>query len=104
MRKALLTQILSAVAVIGAHGQNLSAEHPVFDSEGHYIAYVYADGKRDLYWYDAKWRMVMFTSREGKTTKYVYDPDGTMHVIPPDGVPFANGASLGGTCQSGLLV
>jgi YD repeat-containing protein len=88
MRKALAL-LLSLVIAVAGYGQTSTTEHPVFDSEGHYIAYVYADGKQDQYSYDGKWRMVMFTSRDGKTTKYVSHEVGTMSVIPPGGGPLS---------------
>jgi YD repeat-containing protein len=55
---------------------------PVFDAEGHYIAYNYTDGTHDWYTYDSSWRLVAFEGRDGKKTLYVYNADGTIKAIP----------------------
>ncbi len=84
MRKALI-QLLALATAISALGQTPSAERPLYDSEGRYVGYVYADGKADHYRYDDKWRMTHFVDRDGKTTLYVYRADGTMTTVHPDG-------------------
>lgn len=54
----------SFVAAAPLEGQAL------FDNQGHLTAYLYADGKQDLYSYDSSWRLTSFTGRDGVTTQY----------------------------------
>ena len=67
-------------------GVSLQAEIPpqgqtMFDRLGHLIAYVYADGTRDLYTYDSSWRMISFVGRNQQRTRYYYKADGTMVTV-----------------------
>ena len=87
MKTLLAALLLFAFAfTVSLAAPTAATEHPVFDQEGHLIAYVYADGREDQYTYDTKWRMVIFTDREGKTTLYSYEADGTPHAQTPSKV------------------
>lgn len=79
MRSLLILGSLIAGAL---QEPNPLVEGPVFDAEGHYIAYNYADGTHDWYTYDSSWRLIQFEGRDGRRTFYVYKPDGTMQAIP----------------------
>lgn len=81
----LTVAMLMIAAVIYGQDANSASVGPRYDTGGHLIAYVYADGKSDHYAYDSSWRMVRFTDREGKVTIFKYGADGSMTVVNPDG-------------------
>jgi YD repeat-containing protein len=56
---------------------------PVYDPQGHLVAYVYPDGQKETYAYDDQWRMISFRDRNGKFTAYSYARDGSMTVSHP---------------------
>lgn len=66
---------------LSLYGQTPAPERPIYDEQGHLIAYQYSDGKRDVYSYDASWRIVSFAGRDGKLTRYVYKEDGTVQEV-----------------------
>lgn len=72
---------LLLVAVLLCSGFSPARAQQIYDPEGHLIAYLYPDGKRDTYAYDSSWRLVQFTSRDGAVTQYRYGADGTMEVV-----------------------
>lgn len=77
-------RLLLILASVGASVLNTTTspnEGPVFDKEEHYIAYKYADGSRDLYTYDSKWRLVIFEGRDGKITTFDYAADGSVKAV-----------------------
>ena len=78
-RRVLLLLVLSFTASV--FGQTTSPEGPIYDAQGHLIAYQYADGKRDTYSYDASWRMITFLGRDGTLTHYIYKSDGTAEAV-----------------------
>lgn len=76
--------LLLILASVGASVLNTATspiEGPVFDKEGHCVAYKYADGSRDFYTYDSKWRLVIFEGRDGKITTFDYAADGTVKMV-----------------------
>jgi len=81
----LLIVILALGSTALAQDGSPSSEGPIFDSTGHLTAYIYSDGTRDKYAYDASWRMMRFIDRQGKVTTFVYNADGSMKTIQPDG-------------------
>lgn len=60
-------------------------EGGVYDPKGHLIAYLYADGTKDLYTYDLKGQMVRFTSKTGEVTRFIYEIDGSIVSLLADG-------------------
>lgn len=60
-------------------------EGGVYDPKGHLIAYLYADGTKDLYTYDLKGQMVRFTSKAGEVTRFIYEIDGSIVSLLADG-------------------
>jgi YD repeat-containing protein len=71
--------------VLYGQNSNTVSPGPQYDSVGHLIAYVYADGKSDQYAYDSSWRMTRYTDRGGGVTTFKYNTDGSMVVVNPDG-------------------
>ena len=83
IRRFLL--ILSVCAAGPLYSQSPVSEGPIYDKQGHLIAYQYSDGKRDIYSYDAAWRMISFVGRDGALVRYVYKSDGTVQEIREPG-------------------
>lgn len=82
--RGFIATLLVLTASASFAGSPVLATGPVFDKEGHKLAYVYPDLSRDLYSYDGLWRMTEFRSRTGEITKYAYRPDGSMITLKSD--------------------
>ena len=90
--KIFLLLVISSAAIY-AQGTGLTGEGPVFDSVGHLSSYRYSDGTTELYSYDAQGRMIRFTGRDGRVTRFKYGSDGSMIVVNPDGTERLAGLS-----------
>lgn len=75
-----MKRILLIAVLLGACFSQARAQQ-IYGAERHLIAYQYPDGTRDLYSYDSSWRLVKFTSRDGKATEYRYMTDGTKEIV-----------------------
>jgi YD repeat-containing protein len=80
MKMLIGTLILSATIAF-AQDSNPLSQGLRFDSDGHLAAYVYPDGTTDSYAYDSQWRMIRFTDRNGKITKFSYNADGSVKIV-----------------------
>jgi YD repeat-containing protein len=60
---------------------------PVYDQFGHLAAYVYPDGKKELYTYDSQWRMTSFRDRNGKFTAFPYASDNSTKTSQAQSAP-----------------
>ena len=81
--------IVMLAGLVYGQGSNPVSAGPNYDSDGHLIAYVYPDVKKDSYAYDSSWRMTRYTDRDGKVTIFKYGADGSMTVVNPDGSTIA---------------
>lgn len=66
----ILAAVLTATSTLLAQNIKPSRQGPTYDSNGHLIKYVYADGTRELYSYDSQGGMSAFTDRAGKVTHF----------------------------------
>jgi YD repeat-containing protein len=60
-------------------------EGPRFNEKGQQSLYLYSDGSKDTYVYDASGRMVKYFDRKGSVTMFRYGSDGSITVVHPDG-------------------
>ena len=73
MKHAAFLIVFAFAAGLGfAQTGSLKVNQPVFDAQGHLVAYIYADGTKDRYTYDGAWRMTSFRDRTGKLTQFPY--------------------------------
>ena len=80
-----LIAVLMLGSVAFAQERAPQSEGPVLDSAGRLVAYVFPDGTREQYAYDSLWRMTRFVDRQGGVTTFVYNADGSMATVHPDG-------------------
>jgi YD repeat-containing protein len=76
--------VLTMISIVRSQNAGATPERPRYDAGGHLTGYQYADGTSDAYAYDSQWRMIRFTDRDGKTTRFSYTADGVMSVAGPD--------------------
>ena len=82
--KTIITLLFISTCLFG-RATYASTEGAIYDPQGRMIEYHYADGTRESYAYDGAGRMMRFVDRAGRVTTFVYNRDGSMKTIMPDG-------------------